>query len=259
MKRFIRQSWYDFKGQRAAFSLEKFLLLDTMYPLITMIFYCIMAGYAFHTTNLTRWVVGNAFLLCTNTCIFSLGTSFRAERMYGRIRSIITAPVSKMEIVLEKGFFPCLVCIATTFVGFGAGSLIFHVSWKGINMFLFLLILLVAMASAAGFGMLLAAIGLISDQMHLILNLVSQMLCLFCGANFPVSQLPVVCQFLSRLLPLTRSIEAAGMLLEGASFRQILPNLMGELLIAAIYVFLSFSTLKYAERAAIKKGTLELF
>ena len=259
MKRFLRQAWLDFKGQRAAFNLEEFALLQIMYPLVTMIFYCLMAGYAFHTQDLTRWVVGNAFLLCTNTCVFSLGTCFMGERYYGRIRSIITAPVSKLEVVLEKGFFPCLICVATTFVGFGVGSLIFGVSWAGINMALFFVILLIAMLAAAGFGLFLATIGLISDQMHMILNLVSYLLILFCGANFPVSQLPKAGQIISRLLPLTRSIEAAGRVMEDATMESLVPLAIGEVGVGFAYVMLAFLTVKYAERTAVRKGTLELF
>lgn len=259
MRRFIRQSWLEFKGQRAAFNLEEFLLVDTLYPLMTMIFYCVMAGYAFHTQNLTRWVVGNAFLLCTSTCVFSLGSSFMGERYYGRIRSIITSPILKMEVVLEKGFFPCLVCVVTTIVGFGVGSMIFHVSWKGVNLLVLLGIIAVAMVSAAAFGMLLSTIGLISDQMHLILNLVSCLLAIFCGANFPISQLPMAGQLFSQCLPLTRSIHAAGLFMEGASFSEYALYLLGELGIAVVYVVLAYGMIQYAQRKAIKKGTLELF
>lgn len=259
MGRFFRQAWLDFKGQRAAFNLEEFVLLQILYPFITMIFYCLMAGYTFHTQDLTRWVVGNSFLLCTNTCVFSLGTCFMGERYHGRIRSIITAPISKLEVVLEKGFFPCLVSVITTFVGFGAGSLVFQVSWDRINIALFLLLLFIAMLAAASFGMFLATLGLISDQMHMILNLVSYLLILFCGANFPVSQLPIVGQIISKLLPLTRSIEAAARLMEGASLGSLLPLIAEEFIVCVAYVMLAFLTVKYAERTAIRKGSLELF
>ena len=99
---FLHMAWLNFKGQRAAFNLEEFLLLETAYPFLTLMFHCVMAGYAFDTANLTDWVIGNAFLLCTNICVFSLGSSFRAERAYGRIRSIMVGRTSKIEIVLQK-------------------------------------------------------------------------------------------------------------------------------------------------------------
>jgi len=102
---FLHMSWLNFKGQRAAFHFEEFILLDTAYPFLTLVFYCVMAGFAYGTADVTDWVIGNAFMLCTNTCLFSLGTCFVGERYYGRIRSIIVGKISKFEIVLQKGFF----------------------------------------------------------------------------------------------------------------------------------------------------------
>lgn len=256
---FLHMSWLNFKGQRAAFNLEEFLLLDTMYPFLTLVFYCVMAGYAYGTTNLTDWVIGNAFLLCTNICVFSLGSSFRAERAYGRIRSIMVGKTSKLEIVLQKGFFSGLVSLATTFVGFALGCLVFGISWTGIPWGRLLLVFVVAMFAAMGFGMLLSVVGLLSDQMHLILNLMQYVLLIFTGSNFPVEQLPKVLQMVSCILPLTRSIAAAKGIVSGMEWTMILELLGGEILVGIAYILLAASLVKWAEREAIKRGTLELF
>ena len=149
---FLHMAWLNFKGQRAAFNLEEFLLLETAYPFLTLMFHCVLAGYAFDTANLTDWVIGNAFLLCTNISIFSLGSSFRAERAYGRIRSIMVGKTSKLEIVLQKGFFSGVVSFGTTFVGFAAGCVVFDISLAGIPWEIILLCFLVAMFSKREVG-----------------------------------------------------------------------------------------------------------
>lgn len=259
MRRFFQQARLDFKGHSAAFELEEFLLLKTLYPFVNMVFYCIMAGYAFHTENLTDWVIGNAFLLCTYTCVFSLGGCFMGERYYGRIRSIVTAPVSKIELILEKGFFPCIVCMVTTFIGFGAGCIVFGISWKGVQLGTLLLVLVSAMLAASAFGMFLGTIGLLSDQMNLILNLVSYILTLFCGANFPVSQLPVGVRWISQILPLTRSIQAAKNVMIGKTVYDVMGLVISEIVLAVCYLFLSVGVVRVAERMAIRKGQLDLF
>lgn len=259
VKRFFSQAWLYFKGQQAAFNFEEFVSFQAAIPLLTLIFYCVLASYSFNTADLTRWVVGNSFLLCVNTCIFSLGTTFTAERYYGRLRSIIAAPVHKLSVVLQQGFFPALVAVTTVFVGFIAGSLIFGVDFSGVNFGLFTLIVLVAMFAAAGFGLLLSMLGLISDSIHFILNLSVYVLMIFCGANFPIAQLPKVGQFISRLLPLTRSIEAANMLfgpLEGSSLAKLL---LGEALLGVCYFFTGFLVIRLVERLAIKRATLDVF
>lgn len=256
---FLHMAWLNFKGQRAAFNLEEFLLLETAYPLLTLMFHCVMAGYAFDAENLTAWVIGNAFLLCTNICIFSLGSSFRAERAFGRIRSIMVGSTSKIEIVLQKGFFSGLVSLATTFTGFSIGCIAFgiplmDIPWSGI-----LICFMSAMFAAMGFGLMLSVIGLMSHQMHFILNLMEYVLLIFTGSNFPVTQLPEVFQVISYMLPLTRSISAAKGIVNGMEFYQILTLLTGELFVGIGYICLATFLVKYAERIAIKNGTLELF
>ncbi len=256
---FLHMAWLNFKGQRAAFNLEEFLLLETAYPFMTLMFHCVLAGYAFDTANLTDWVIGNAFLLCTNICVFSLGSSFRAERAYGRIRSIMTGCISKIEIVLQKGFFSGLVSFVTTFVGFAVGCVVFGIStsqipWGGI-----LLCFVTAMFAAMGFGLVLSVLGLMSHQMHLILNLMEYVLLIFTGSNFSVEQLPKMLQGISYALPLTRSIAAARGIASGMEIHQVFGLLGGEIFVGMCYITFAAFLVNFAERIAINKGTLELF
>lgn len=256
---FLHMSWLNFKGQRAAFNLEEFLLLETAYPFLTLMFHCVLASFAYETTNLTDWVIGNAFLLCTNICVFSLGSSFRAERAFGRIRSIMVGKTSKIEIVLQKGFFAGLVSVGTTFVGFAAGCFVFGISWRGVPWTALLLCFVVAMFAAMGFGLVLSVFGLLSHQMHLILNLMEYVLLIFTGSNFPVEQLPKIFQLVSYALPLTRSIVAARGVVNGMEWSQVLELLGGEIILGFTYILFAAALVKWAEREAIKRGTLELF
>lgn len=259
MKRFFSQAWLYFKANNAAFSFEEFISLQTAIPMLTLIFYCILASYSFNTTNLTRWVVGNSFLLCMHTCIFGLGSTFIGERYYGRIRSIIVAPINKLTVVLQRGFFPVFIAVATVFIGFMAGSLIFGVDFAGINMGLFLVITIVAMFTASAFGLLLSVFGLITDGMHFVLNLSTYVLMIFCGANFPIEQLPLAGQVISKVIPLTRSIEAANMLFGEVSGLAIVRLLVGEAILGVTYCIAAFLVIKIVERIAIQRATLEVF
>lgn len=259
IKRFIEQSWLCFKGQKAQFELEEFILLDTLYPFFTLIFYCIVAGYSFQTTNLTRWVVGNAFLLCINTCIFSLGNSFVGERYYGRIRSMVVSPASRIGMILEKGFFCCIETAATTFVGFLMGCLVFHISFQGVPIGEILLFILISTLAATGFGLFLGVFGLVTDEMHFILNLTNYVLLIFSGAEFPIAQLPPAMRVISGMIPLTRSIEAANLLFEGKEFSDVAGLVLGELLLAGVYFLFGALVIRRVEKIAIKRATLEVF
>ncbi len=259
MRRFISQAWLSFKERYAVISFEEFILFEALYPIITLSFYCILAAYSFNTSNLTKWVVGNSFLLCTNTCIFTLGIAFDAEKYYGRIRSIIISPVNKLIIVLEKGFFPAMVSVITVFFGFIIGSLIFGVDFTSINMGLFLLVVMIGMFTMTGFSLFLSSFGLITDSMHFILNLISYVLMIFCGANFPISQLPKGLQIISKLIPLTRSIAAANMLFTDYDKSKFIYFLLTEIIVGIIFYFIAYFVIQYAEKVAKNKATLELF
>lgn len=256
---FLEQSWLCFKGQKAQFHWEEFLLLDTLYPFVTMAFYCVVAGYSFGTMDVTDWVIGNAFLLCVNTCLFSLGNSFVGERYYGRIRSMIVSPASRIGMILEKGLFVSLEAAVTTFVGFVTGCVVFSVSLEQISFVSVFVLILLSTIAAVGFGLFLAVFGLITDQMHFVLNVVNYILLIFTGAEFPVSQLPSFCQILSQLLPLTRSIAAAKLLLAGGNKSIIIQLMCEEGLLAIIYFVLGACLLRGIERLAVKKAALEVF
>ena len=255
---FLHMAWLNFKGQRAAFNFEEFVLLDTAYPFLTLVFYCVMAGFAYGATDVTDWVIGNAFMLCTNTCLFSLGTCFVGERYYGRIRSIIVGKTSKFEIVLQKGFFAAVVSVLTTLTGFALGCLVFGIGLSEIPWGSLVLVLIIAMFAVMGLGMFLSVLGLISHQIHMISNVMWYVLLIFTGTNFPVSQLPEAVQVVSYFLPMTRSIAAARALVAGANMSQVGELLFGEIAVAVFYLVIAAFVVKQAERTAIKNGTLEL-
>lgn len=258
IKRFFSQAWLYHKGRAAAFSMAEFLCFDTGYPIITLIFYCLLASYSFQTTDLSRWVIGNAFLMCTNTCVFSLGGIFTGERYYGRLRSIVAAPCGKLPLILASGLFPALLAALSVTAGLLVGALVFQLDFSQINLGLAALTILCAMVSSTCFGLFLAVLGLLTDSMHLVLNVVSYVLMIFTGAEFPITQLPLAGQIFSRLLPLTRSIQAMQLLFQKDS-SGLAALLSGELCTAAAYTFLAWFLFRFAERLCRRSGKLELF
>jgi len=259
VRRFFHQSWLYFKGANRAFNFEEFALDRILYPLVTLIFYVMLAAYSFNATNLTYWVVGNSFLMCVIISLFTMGTAFNSERYYGRLRLIIASPVSRMATILQKALFPSLVAIITVIIGFIAGSLIFDIPLSDINMGIMLLIIVISMFAASGFGLLLGALSLLTDNMHLVLNTMYYVLMIFCGANFPVAQLPLWGQVVSRMLPLTRGIEAGNLLFENYDPILLTRLIAGEFVIGVVFFGISYWVIKYAERAAIKRASLEIF
>lgn len=258
MRRFLEQALLYHRGRRAAFQAEEFVLMQLCYPLLTLIFYCLIAAYSFQTADLSSWVVGNAFLLCTDACVFRLGIAFDSERFYGRLRSIVASPCKKIPLILASGVSPALFAVCASVFGFAVGTLVFGVDFSGVNLPLAALTIVCAMASAACFGLFLSVFGLMTDSMHLILNVVSYFLMIFTGAEFPVSQLPLAGRVVAQLMPLTKAI--AGMkLLFVAERSGYWTLLLGELATGAAYALLAWAVFGYAERAARRHGRFDMF
>ena len=258
IRRFFEQAYLYHKGRSAAFHAEEFVLMQLAYPLTSLIFYCLVAAYSFQTANLTSWVVGNAFLLCTHACVFQLGIVFDSDRFYGRLRSVIAAPCAKLPLILANGVFPALFAVCASVFGFLVGALVFHVDFSGVNLGLAALTILCAMASAACFGLFLSVFGLMSDSMHLVLNVVSYLMMIFTGAEFPVSQLPLAGRVVAQLMPLTKAIAAMNTLFDpGLGQFQVL--LLAELATGAAYALLARAIFGLAERSARRSGRFDMF
>lgn len=256
--RFFEISFLYHKGRRVAYSTEEFVLLKIGYPLITLIFYCLIASYSFKTNDLTRWVIGNSFLLCTNTCIFGLGGIFVSERYFGRLRSIIASPYPKLTLILASGVFPILFAVASTIVGLFFGTVVFKINVSNINVPMVILIVIVAMISATSFGLFISLFGLVSDSMHLILNIVSYILLIFTGVQFPIEQLPVLAQIFSQALPLTKSIQAMNILFE-TSTQSVWSLMLGEIITSFVYLLLARLFFKFAVNQARIAGNFDLY
>lgn len=256
--RFFQQAVLYHKGRSAAFNGEEFILMQLVYPLITLIFYCLVASYSFQTANLTRWVVGNAFLLCTNACIFNLGNIFIGERYWGRLRSIIASPCAKFPLILANGVFPAIFSVCAAVIGFFVGAFIFNVDFSRVNIVLLILAISCAMISASCFGLFLSVFGLISDSMYFILNIVSYLLMIFTGAEFPVQQLPFAGRIIAHMMPLTKAISATNILFKSEN-GSLWILLIAEILTGAVYAFLAWKIFCHAERCARHNGRFDMF
>lgn len=142
--------------------------------------------------------------------------------------------------------------------GLALGGLLFGVDFSRLDIGRAALTILCAMVSASCFGLFISVFGLLTDSIHMVLNVTSYLLLIFTGAEFPVSQLPAAGQLLSRALPLTRSIEAMNLLFSGGGTR-FSALLLGELALAAVYVLLALAVFRGVERACRRSGKLDLF
>jgi ABC-2 type transport system permease protein len=121
------------------------------------------------------------------------------------------------------------------------------------------LTILITTISTCGLGLLLGCLALITVNVMFVNNFVYFLLLIFSGANVQMSTMPAWVQFISNGLPLTRGISAARLLVQGASFADVTPLVLGELGIGLLYGVLGYVLFAVFEVVAKRRGTLEVF
>lgn len=259
MKNFLQQAWLSYQSRFNFLNVEEFLLSEFLMPFFSLCFYCLIAGFSFQTTNLARWIVGNAFLLCVNVCIFLLGSTMQIERGLGSLRQLMVAPTHKLWILLGKSFFPSLFALVNVFIGLFCGAWLFGLTVPLQLLPSLFLTIICGLIATSAFGLFLSTFCFVYDSMHFLLNLVAMGLTILTGANFPLAQLPHGVQVLAQFLPLTHAIAASNALFAGKSLTMILPLLALELLIGLIFLCLTIVALHWAEKLARQKATIDFY
>ncbi len=139
--------------------------------------------------------------------MIGLAGSVSRERELGTMDGILSAPISRLSIVVGKSFAQGVRGLLQAALTLILAILLFGVVVHG-NLGLVILLLILTVFSFVGIGIMISAIA--SDQetaMTIMMTVMFPMMFLS-GAFFPVQQMPMVLQWISKIIPLTYSVEA---------------------------------------------------
>jgi ABC-2 type transport system permease protein len=136
-----------------------------------------------------------------------LAVSISRERELGTLDGIISAPISRLSIILGKSFaqvvrglLQALLALILTVALFGV---VVHGSYG-----LLALLLLLTVFSFIGLGIMISALASQQETAMTIMMTLTFPMLFLSGALFPIQQMPAVMQWISRALPLTYAVEA---------------------------------------------------
>jgi len=258
MQRFCSQVWLHAKVNSANIDWLEFLFFRVGVSMMTLLFYVLIASFTAGDIDLSRWVVGNAFVLCTYECIHLIGVSFNGERFNGRLRTIVVAPTSKLVVLMYTGSWAVFSAFFTIGAAFVFGGLIFGIGFANFNLIAFIISIVITAFACVGLGLLIGIFALITDSMYLILNAIAMLIMIFSGANFPVEQLPYPAQLLATIMPVRRGIMAANNYFSSPIDINFLRLVVGEAVLGIVFILLAFLLIKIIEKTAITKATLEI-
>ncbi|MFC7545426.1 ABC transporter permease [Plantactinospora sp. GCM10030261] len=205
-----------------------------------------------------RWfLVGNAVLAVSKSCVFGGTMAVANERRYGTLGHVLLSPRSRTAVFLGRAlpYAGNGLLIAASTLTVGALLLGLRIPPSALPG----LALTMAAASLAGafFGLVLGALGLRFRDVWLVSNVSIALLLLLTGVNVPADLLPAGMRAAGELLPITHAAEAARRLVAGEGLAAALPALTAELLVGTAYAVLAVVLLKVFEAEGRRHASLD--
>jgi ABC-2 type transport system permease protein len=169
---------------------------------------------------------------------------------------MMSTPTSLTTIILSSSIWRFLFTSVSVLAFLVVGTF-FGVSFAGANILAALLLLVLTVAAYAALGIISASFIIVFKRGDPINWVVSSLSILLGGVFYPITVLPGWMQSLSRLLPITWSLEGMrGALLMGESFSALWEDFLALAIIAAVLIPLSLALFRLAVHYARRTGTL---
>lgn len=236
-----------------------FIASMIVFPLGQIMFFTLLGIFATGRGNASFYLIGNAMQITASSGIFGVTMAIGGERWAGTLMYLFGAPANRLAVFTGRATIHILNGVVEVLMGLAWGWVLGWVDFSRTDPLALGITILIATFSTAAMGLLLGCLGLVTLNIMFINNLVYFLLLLFSGANVPVSSLPNWMQYISWALPLTRGIQAAREIVNGAPLSQVAPLLAGEFLIGAAYLGAGYLLFRIFENEAKRRGTLEAF
>lgn len=259
MRKFLRISFISFKALLGWLDFKLYVIYKILDPAMQMIFYTLLVQFVYKSQDITPWILGNAFLLCTRNAVFAVGRMLRSDRDQGTLQLIVASPANKLYVFLARAFYNVLDASLTVIVGLVVGVIFFGLDFTGTNLLMFSLSIIVAMIGGLAIGLVLGSIALVISEIHLFLNVANMVIYILTGASFSREKLPVLLYGLSELIPITRSIDASRIIIAKGDVSNALQLLGLDFFISMIYILIGFALYGYFEYKARVTATLEAY
>lgn len=235
-----------------------YLASKVLMPLFQIFFFTFLGTFATNGSNASFYVIGNAIQITAVSAIYGVTMSIGGDRWNGTLPYLFGTPANRLVLFLGRAFLHVIDGMVGVVLGLTWGVLLMGLDLSHTNPFALGLTILVTTFSTSGLGLMMGALSLITTNVMFVNNTVYFLLLIFSGANIPLSSLPPWMLAISNILPLTRGIAAARIIIAGGALNQVTPLLIQEFCIGAIYIFIGYFLFRIFEDQARKQGTLEM-
>ncbi len=261
---FLRRDIRVHLSYRFAFAMGLFGILFNVaifYYLAQLVSEARVPGFRKYGTDFFPFIlIGIAFRGYLGVALLQFGNSLRSEQMMGTLEMLLATPLKVSTLIAASASFTFLYQTVTVAGYLLIGLLMGSLSLARMNLPVATLVMVPTIATFAAVGMISAAFLMTfkrGDPVNFFLNAGAT---LFGGVFFPVEVLPDSLQLISRVLPITYSLQAMRKaLLAGAGIGEVSSELLVLTVFALVLVPLGLSVFGAALRKARRDGTVGQF
>jgi ABC-2 type transport system permease protein len=225
-------------------------------PIFQLLFFAYL-GRQLGVADDRFYVVGNAVLAASLSCVFGGTMAVANERRFGTLGHVLLSPRSRTAVflgrVLPYAGNGLLIAVSTLTVG----ALLLGLRVPPEALPALLATLAVAALSCGFFGLTLGALGLRFRDVWVVSNVSVALLLLLTGVNVPAAGLPGWMRAVGEGLPITHAVRAARHLAAGDGLAAAGPALAAEAAVGLGYALLAALLLKVFEAESRRRASLD--
>ena len=226
-------------------------------PLAQILFFTFLGTFATGRENASFYVIGNAMQIAAISGIYGVTMSIGGDRWNGTLPYLFGTPANRLVMFVGRASIHIVDGMLGVVIGFTWGVLLLGLDLSNTDLPALAVTILITTFSTSGLGLMMGSLSLVTRNVMFINNTVYFALLIFSGANIPLTTLPDWMRAISFVLPLTRGIAAARMLIAGGELTDVSRLLLGEFIIGCIYVIIGYRLFRWFEIQAKRRGTLE--
>lgn len=202
-------------------------------------------------------LIGIAFSSYFGLGLSSFSSGLRQAQSTGTLEALLASPVGLSTLILCSSLWSYVMTTVRVLIYLAVGVLLLGVDLGGGNYPAALLILILTIICLGSLGIIAASFIMVLKRGDPVTWLFGSLSGLLSGVYYPIEILPAWLQPLSRLIPVTYSLQAMRRaLLQGATFAELSPDLLILFLFTIVVVPLGLLSFRYAVRYAKIEGSL---
>lgn len=205
-------------------------------------------------------LIGLAFSGYFGVGLNSFAANLREAQTTGTLEAMLMTPTRLSTVIMSSSIYDYGFVTFQVFVYLALGGLLFGVQLDKGNTPAALVVLVLTIIAMTSLGIIAASFIMVLKRGDPVTLLISSLAVLLGGVYYPIQLMPQWLQQLSRLLPITYSLDAMRRtLLADASFQDVMPDIIALAIFGIVLVPVSLLVFRYAVHRAKVDGSLAHF